>query len=474
MKIPWMGERIGPHGTGKEFMEMPRLFRITTLWLLLIMLGSWWVTESCGASQLELRSAILLDANNGQVLYEQDADRPIAPASVTKVLTLYLIFDALKKGQIHLTDQVPVSKRAAATGGSRMGLRAGKDVQLEELIKGIAVVSGNDAAVAAAEYLCGSVENFVWKMNIKAKELGMANSEFMTPNGLPAKGQVTTARDLAKLSRSYLQHHSEALHIHSMTTYTYGKATRHNANRLLGVCPGVDGIKTGFVCASGFNLAATAKRGDVRLIAVAMGARSPWIRTIETERLLEAGFQKLGADPKENGSIEEILAKNGLPKRLESDHPTGVASTAKSQQKTAARKGSKGGAIAAESTRTTPLACPQKKKDTKLVKKMAEAEDTCPLVSKSEAKTSTGRQKVQMVKQDSSSKKPDPTKKLRTTPENASSKQPSPAKATASGKKVAPPANQSAQTKATAVQVASKPVPTTKQKNNNGSSKKTN
>jgi len=163
-----------------------------------------------------------------------------------------------------------------------------------------------------------------------------------------------------------------------------------------------------------------------------------------------------------------------LPKRLESDHPIGVASTAKSLQKTAARKGSKGGAITAKATRTTPLACPQKKKDTNLVKKMAEAEDTCPLMSKSKAKTSTGRQKVQMVKQVSSSKKPDPTKKLRTTPENASSKQPSPAKATASGKKVAPPANQSAQTKATAVQVASKPVPTTKQKNNNGSSKKTN
>jgi len=156
-----------------------------------------------------------------------------------------------------------------------MGLRAGRDVTLEELIKGIAVVSGNDAAVAAAEHLSGSVENFVAKMNIKAKELGMANSEFMTPNGLPAKGQVTTARDLARLSLSYIRHYPEALHIHSLTSYTYCTSTHHNANRLLGTCPGVDGIKTGFVCASGFNLAATAKRGDVRLIAVVLGAAVP-------------------------------------------------------------------------------------------------------------------------------------------------------------------------------------------------------
>ena len=299
---------------------MPRILRLASPWLVVAAFFSLWAVDASGAPHLDLRSAILLDTADGQVLYEQNADLPIPPASVTKILTLYLIFDAIKQGQVHPSDRVPVSKRAANTGGSRMGLRAGKDVPLEELIKGIAVVSGNDAAVAAAEHLSGNVESFVMKMNVKARELGMTNSEFMTPNGLPAKGQVTTARDLAKLSSSYIRHYPEALHIHSMTSYTYCSSTHHNANRLLGVCPGVDGIKTGFVCASGFNLAATAKRGDVRLIAVVLGARSPWIRTMETEKLLEAGFQKLASDVKDPGSVEEILARQDATRNARNVH----------------------------------------------------------------------------------------------------------------------------------------------------------
>jgi D-alanyl-D-alanine carboxypeptidase (penicillin-binding protein 5/6) len=123
----------------------------------------------------------------------------------------------------------------------------------------------------------------------------MTNSHFMTPNGLPAPGQLTTARDIAKLSVAYLRRFPESLSIHSLQSYCYGRSSHHNANRLLGKCPGVDGLKTGFVCAAGYNITATAKRGGVRILAVVMGARSPWIRLTETEKLIEAGFRECGS-----------------------------------------------------------------------------------------------------------------------------------------------------------------------------------
>lgn len=246
-------------------------------------------------SHVNARSAIVIDMENGHVLFEQNPDLVIPPASITKILTLFLVFEAIKEGQVHLRDKVEISSRAASTGGSRMGLKAGTRVPLEELIKGMAVVSGNDACVAAAEHISGKVDRFVRRMNAKARELGMTNSKFMTPNGLPAPGQVTTARDIAKLSIAYLRRFPESLTIHSMQSYTYGKSSRHNANRLLGRCPGVDGLKTGFVCASGYNISATAKRGGTRILAVVLGSRTPWIRLAETEKLIEAGFRECGA-----------------------------------------------------------------------------------------------------------------------------------------------------------------------------------
>lgn len=236
------------------------------------------------------RSAILVDMSDGQVLFEQNADAPIPPASITKVLTLFLTFEAVQTGRVHLTDMVRVSRTAAYARPVRMGLKAGDLVSLDELIRGMAIVSGNDAAIAVAEYVGGSVTNFVTLMNIKAKRLGMWNSHFVNPNGLPAKGQLTTARDVAKLSIAYLRRFPEALQIHSIQEYTYKNITRHNANRLLGVCPGVDGLKTGFVNASGYNLSATAMRNGRRLVAVVLGASSPRVRTLETTKLLDYGF----------------------------------------------------------------------------------------------------------------------------------------------------------------------------------------
>jgi len=253
------------------------------------------ISQAAVNRRVNARSAILLDMENGRVLFEQNADYLIAPASLTKILTLYLVFEAIEQGRVSLSDKVVVSRRAASASGSRMGLKAGARVPMEEIIKGMAVVSGNDACVAAAEHISGSVERFVVKMNAKARELGMTRSHFMTPNGLPAVGQVTTAREIARLSIAYIHRFPESLAIHSMQSYAYCRRSHHNATRLLGKCPGVDGLKTGFVCASGYNISATARRSHTRILAVVMGAHSPWVRCSEAERLIEVGFRETGA-----------------------------------------------------------------------------------------------------------------------------------------------------------------------------------
>lgn len=236
------------------------------------------------------RSAVLVEVSSGKPLFEQNADNLIEPASFTKVLTLYLIFEALQKGIIHLNDEVFISKEAWETGGSKMFVDIGSKVLVEELIKGIAVVSGNDACVAMAEHISGSVDAFVAAMNQKAEELGMANSRFFNPHGLPVDGQITTAADMARLGTSYLQHFPESLRFHSMHEYTYNNISQTNRNRLLFKDETVDGLKTGYVTAGGYHLAATSTRDGMRLLAVVMGAVSPHVREVEAMKLLSYGF----------------------------------------------------------------------------------------------------------------------------------------------------------------------------------------
>ena len=241
--------------------------------------------------QIKSKAAILKNVNTGQILFSKNADKPIPPASITKVLTLYLVFEAMDEGKVHPADRVPISRQASSTRGSRMHVGAGERIELDELIKGTAVVSGNDAAVALAEYVDGDIPTFVHHMNAKARELGMSHSRFRNPHGLPAKGQFTTARDILTLSEEYLRHFPESLHIHSMTSYTFQDVTQRNRNRLLGVCPEVDGLKTGFTRASGYNIVVTAQRDGMRLIAVVMGAKSPKARTAEAKKLIDQGFR---------------------------------------------------------------------------------------------------------------------------------------------------------------------------------------
>lgn len=241
--------------------------------------------------RLTARSAILFDMTTDRILYTRNADAPVQPASITKVLSLYIATEAIREGNVHPGDPVKISRKAGRTNGSKMFIKAGSKIPLKELLKGMAVVSANDASVAVAEYVGGNVQGFVERMNRKARELGMTRSFFVNPNGLPAKGQVTTARDALTLACYYIRRFPESLNIHSQQYFTYRDITQLNSNNLLTLYPNVDGLKTGWVRKAGYHIIATAKRGDTRLIAVVMGAKNHAIRTRETERLLDEGFR---------------------------------------------------------------------------------------------------------------------------------------------------------------------------------------
>ncbi len=241
--------------------------------------------------KVKAKSAVLMDSITGDVLLAHHARRQIPPASFVKLLTLYVILDALKHQKIQLADAVHVSKKAWKTGGSKMFIEVNTKVSVEELLKGIAVVSGNDACVAMAEHLYGDVETFTRVMNRYAQQLGMKDSYFVNPHGLPAKGQLTTAYDMALLARHYVNEFPHALDYHKLQTYTYNGIEQRNRNGLLKRDARVDGLKTGWVVESGYNLVATANRQNHRLIAVVMGAQTPSIRERETFKVLSYGYQ---------------------------------------------------------------------------------------------------------------------------------------------------------------------------------------
>lgn len=261
---------------------------------------------------LNVKSAILINMTTGQVYYEHNADKSIQPASITKLLTLYLVREAIAQGRISASTPIPVSAQAVKTGGSRMRLKRGEKVPLSELIKGISVVSANNACVAVAEYMGGGdPSKFVEQMNDKARKIGMTSSRFRNPSGLPDRAQLSTARDIAKLSMNYLRTFPESLQIHSMTTHTFHGSTHRNANSLLKTYKGADGLKTGFVCEAGYNITATAKRGDTRLLAVVLGAQNSAVRQRETAKLLDFGFKRV---ERENGLGNRASGPSRKPK----------------------------------------------------------------------------------------------------------------------------------------------------------------
>lgn len=235
-------------------------------------------------------SALLMDANDGQIVYSQNPYHRLQPASLAKVMTLFLIFDALEQGSVHLNDEVVISKKAAQKEGAKMYLREGEKTPLVELIKGIAIVSGNDACVAVAEGLFGGEQTLVDKMNQKLRDLNLQDSKFQTVDGWPAPEQYTTAYDMALLARAYIREHPEALQYHKLKEFTHADIVLHNRNELILQDPFVDGLKTGHVEEAGYHLVATAEKENRRYIAVIMGADKIETREKEAMQLLDFGF----------------------------------------------------------------------------------------------------------------------------------------------------------------------------------------
>jgi D-alanyl-D-alanine carboxypeptidase (penicillin-binding protein 5/6) len=254
-----------------------------------------WAQEMPHPFAVAVKSAVLIDGNSGEFLYGQNPDERIPPASFVKLMTLFLIFDGVDQGQVLLQDKVWISEKAWRTGGSKMFVRQGDRIPLEKLIKGIAIVSGNDACVAVAEFLQGNEQAFVARMNEKVRELQLQNTQFQTVNGWPATDQYTSARDMALMARAYLQAHPQAIQYHKIKEFTHENIRQKNRNGLLWRDPTVDGLKTGHTENAGYHLVATAERGGQRFIAVVMEAKSEAIREREALRLLNYGFRNFAS-----------------------------------------------------------------------------------------------------------------------------------------------------------------------------------
>jgi D-alanyl-D-alanine carboxypeptidase len=238
-------------------------------------------------------AAIVVDAKTGEVLYEQAPDAHRYPASITKIMTMYLAFEELSQGKLSLTENLVVSPHAAAQAPSKLGIRQGGTIAVGDAMNAIAVKSANDMAVAMAEKMGGTESHFAEIMTAKAKQLGMNNTQFVNASGLPDTRQLSTARDISILSRAVLRDYPQFYTYFSKREFTWNGQTTRNHNHLLGQMPGVDGIKTGFTNASGFNLAASAVRDNRRLIAVVMGGSSTAARDSHVADLLDAGFTVL-------------------------------------------------------------------------------------------------------------------------------------------------------------------------------------
>jgi D-alanyl-D-alanine carboxypeptidase len=238
-------------------------------------------------------TAIVMDAHSGEVLYSERADSPRYPASVTKVMTFYLAFEALASGRLHLNDLIVVSPLAAAQPATKLGLRAGETITVENALHAMAVHSANDMAVAVAERIGGTESRFAAMMTLKAQQLGMVNTRYVNANGLPDSRQITSAHDIALLTKAILRDFPQYYSFFGQQEFTYRGRTMYNTNHLLGKMPGVDGLKTGFTNAAGFNLDASAMRNGHRLIAVVMGSSSSAVRNANVEGLLLTGFDIL-------------------------------------------------------------------------------------------------------------------------------------------------------------------------------------
>jgi D-alanyl-D-alanine carboxypeptidase len=261
---------------------------------------------------------LLVDASSGRVLHAENATYPWYPASVTKLMTAYVTLQAVKNRRLTLDSLLTVSARAAAQAPSKMGFKPGTTVTVDNALKMLMVKSANDVAVVLAEGVSGSIEKFADDMNTASRRLGMTQSSWVNPNGLPAEGQISSARDMAILARALLREFPEYDLYWNLPGIRFGKKVMRNYNSLIGRYAGADGMKTGFICASGFNLVASASRGNRRLIAVVLGAPSGPVRAVKAAALLERGFNGGGLNwlTPSLGSVETLQAIDSAPPDL--------------------------------------------------------------------------------------------------------------------------------------------------------------
>ncbi len=290
---------------------------------------------------LECESAILIEAATGTVLYEQNADAALPPASVTKIMTLLLVMEAIDSGNLSLTDQLQASEYAASMGGSQVFIEPGETMCVEDLLKSVVVASANDAAVVLAENIAGSVESFVEKMNNRAKELGMKSSEFENPTGLDDNTirHVTSARDIAIMSRELLKHDKILNYTNIwMDTIRNGDFGLTNTNRLIRFYNGANGLKTGSTSKAKFCISATAKREGMQLIAVIMASPTRDIRNECAKKLLDFGFANYSLTEFEEGTAGSVKVLGGVKDELVTYYPAKFLLSGKGLGKNIERK----------------------------------------------------------------------------------------------------------------------------------------
>jgi D-alanyl-D-alanine carboxypeptidase len=261
---------------------------------------------------------LLIEASTGKVLHAENATYPWYPASVTKIMTAYTTLRAVKEGKVSLDTLLPVTKNAAAQQPTKMGFKVGTTVTIDNALKMLMVKSANDVAVVLAEGIGGSIEGFADMMNANARRLGMTQSNFVNPNGLPAENHVTSARDLGILARALIREFPERDSYWHISSIRYGNRVMHNYNSLIDRYPGADGIKTGFICASGYNVVATATRNGRRLIAIVLGAYSGASRAQKAAQLLERGFNGGGLSwlTPSLGTVDALAPVDAQPPNL--------------------------------------------------------------------------------------------------------------------------------------------------------------
>ena len=266
----------------------PHILRVVVL------LGAIFVPVASAALETSAKQAILLDFDSSVVLYSKNANDLMPPASMTKMMTIYLLFERLNEGRLALDDEFLVSRKAWQKGGSKMFVEVGKRVRVEDLIRGIVIQSGNDATIVAAEGLEGSEEAFAREMTMRARDLGMSNTTFRNASGWPDPEHRTSARDLAILAEATIRNFPEMYRYYAEREFTYSRILQRNRNPLLGRFQGADGLKTGHTEAAGYGLTASATKKGRRLILVLNGLPSERARRLESQRILNWGFREFG------------------------------------------------------------------------------------------------------------------------------------------------------------------------------------